>query len=169
MLSSLLTKVSFILATSKFYGGVRDCGAGKSLFTMNAISLTPANPVSGQNVTLHIDYTVPASVTVNGGTTQYDLTYNFIPFQPTYEPLCQNVPCPLGPGTYTNSSVSLWPSDISGRLTMKMRWFDLQNVLLQCVEISGQVGDPRKVAVSLPWIQPRTTSRRQKAVLPGRH
>jgi hypothetical protein len=169
MLSSLLTKVSFILATSKFYGGVRDCGAGKSLFTMNAISLTPANPVSGQNVTLHIDYTVPASVTVNGGTTQYDLTYNFIPFQPTYEPLCQNVPCPLGPGTYTNSSVSLWPSDISGRLTMKMRWFDLQNVLLQCVEISGQVGDPRKVAVSLPWIQPRRTSRRQKAVLPGRH
>jgi hypothetical protein len=153
MLGSLLTVVSAAIATSTFYAAVRDCGGGLSVFHLNKATIDPATPVSGKNLTLLIDYTVPDNVIVYGGTTRYEVSYNFIPFTPKVEPLCQDVPCPLGPGTYTNSSVSLWPSGISGMIVMKMKWLDLDNALLQCVEISGQVGDPSRLALVVPWIE----------------
>jgi len=153
MLGSLLTAVSVAMATNTFYGAVRDCGAGVSLFHLNRAILDPATPISGKNLTLHIDFTVPDNIIVLGGITRYEVSYNFIPFSPTIEPLCENIPCPLGPGRYTNTSVSVWPADISGMIVMKMKWFDLDNALLQCVEISGQVGDPTRLALAVPWIE----------------
>ena len=111
--------------------------------------MVPANPAAGENVTLYLDYTVPDGITVTGGQTEYDVTYNYIPFSPSYEPLCQNIPCPLQAGRYSNASSSLWPSGLSGLLVTQMKWWDENQNLLLCVEMSGQTGNLRRVALAL--------------------
>ena len=160
MFLSVLTKLAALLSLGPFYGSVQDCAKGSSIFAVESVALEPATPVSGQNVTLLLSYTVPEGTTITDGTAQYDVTYNYIPFQPTVEPLCQNIPCPLGPGTYQNASTSVWPQDLSGLLTTKMKWIDPQGDLLLCVEISGQVGDLRSVALVPAPRQTRSLRRR---------
>jgi len=163
MIGTLFKALAFYRTTFRFYGEVRDCAAGTSVFTVNSVSLNPAAPVPGQNVTLSLDYTVPAGVTVTGGQTEYDITWNFIPFEPSYEPLCGDIPCPLGPGRYTNQSTSLWPDSVSGYVTSQMKWLDEGNKLLLCIEIAGQAGDKNRVA-----LQPTLTAV-EKQVVPYYH
>lgn len=119
-------------------GAVSDCGAGASVFTVNSVDLDPVSPTPGQNMTLTLDYTVPEGVVVTGGQTEYDVTWNFIPLEPSVEPLCQDIPCPLGPGMYRNQSTSLWPDSVSGYITSQMKWLDEAGNLLLCIEIAGQ-------------------------------
>lgn len=121
---------------------VKSCGG---TFAVKAVSLNPPNPVAGQQVGLHLEYVVPEP-TVTGGTTQYTITYNFIPFQPTVEPLCQNVPCPLSPGAYSNDTLTTWPSGASGSFTSTMKWFDPSSLLLLCIEIAGKIVYTRDMA-----------------------
>lgn len=127
---------------------VSDCGAGASVFIVNSVDLNPVTPVPGQNMTLTLDYTVPFGTTVTGGQTEYDVTWNFIPLEPSFEPLCQDIPCPLGPGTYRNQSTSLWPDSVSGYITSQMKWLDEANNLLLCIEISGQAAPAQPAAAS---------------------
>jgi ML domain len=141
MFGGFLSRLAVFLATVPFFGSVQDCAPGESLFTITELSLSPAAPVAGQNLTLHLGYEVPEGVSVLGGTAEYDVTYNYIPFSPSTEPLCSNIPCPLGPGTYLNESTSQWPDSLSGLLVSRMKWFDEQNSMLLCVEISGQTGN----------------------------
>jgi hypothetical protein len=103
------------------------------------MALTPVDPTPGQTATLYLDYTVPEGLTIMDGTAEYDVTYNYIPFSPTTEPLCQDIPCPLGPGRYQNTSDSEWPTGVSGFLDTKMKWLDTNKNLLLCVEISAQI------------------------------
>lgn len=128
----------FLLALSStmFTASVKDCSSGSSLFTLNSASVTPDIPVAGDQVQLSIDYTVPEGLTVTDGTSEYAVTYNFMPFAPTIEPLCANVPCPLLAGSYKNDSVSTWPSGLSGTIVTQMKWYDLDRDLLLCVGIS---------------------------------
>ncbi len=154
MIGTLFKAFAFYGTTLRFFGGVSDCAPGASVFTVNSVSLEPAVPIPGQNVTLTLDYTVPDGVTVTGGETEYDITWNYIPFEPSYEPLCQDIPCPLGSGRYTNRSTSVWPDSVSGYVTSQMKWLNEAKEILLCVEISGQAGDPRRVAlVQTPGIQ----------------
>jgi hypothetical protein len=118
---------------------VKDCGTSNALFSISALSLSPTDPLPGDNVTLHLEYNVPPPNTINDGTVSYDITYNFIPFAPSSEPLCMNVPCPLSPGKYTNDTTSKWPTGLSGTIMSVMRWKDLSSRLLLCVQISGKV------------------------------
>ncbi len=118
---------------------IRDCGVGTSVFTINSLSLTPADPKPGDQVGLNLDYTVPPGVVITGGQAKYDVTYNFIPFSPTVEPLCQDVPCPLGPGTYKNTSYSAWPTGLSGTVNTKITWLDEVDTQLLCIGISAKV------------------------------
>ena len=118
---------------------VKDCGAGKSVFSILAVAITPIDPVPGENVTLHLEYSVPAGTTVTDGTSQYDVTYNFIPFSPTVEPLCYDIPCPLGPGIYSNDTISQWPTGLSGTVVTKLTWFDLVKNVLLCLSIQAKV------------------------------
>lgn len=138
MFTSLIAKINLVLTSSIFYATVKNCGVGTSLFTLNEVTITPSSPLPGDNVSLYIDYTIPQGMTVVGGTTEYDMTYNYIPFSPTFEPLCQNIPCPLGPGRYHNTSISVWPSDLSGSLVTRMKWWNLDKMELLCVEIAGK-------------------------------
>jgi hypothetical protein len=118
---------------------VKDCGKGASVFAVNAVGLVPADPMPGENVSLHLEYTVPTGVTVTDGLAKFATTYNFIPFSPTTEPLCQNVPCPLGPGSYTNNTASVWPSGLSGTLISTLTWQDTGGKQLLCVSITAKM------------------------------
>ena len=118
---------------------VRDCGLGTSIFKINSVNLTPADPKPGESVALNLDYTVPSDVIVTGGQTRYDITYNFLPLAPTIEPLCQNIPCPLGPGTYLNSTYSTWPTGLSGTVNTKITWLDEVGTQLLCIGIVAKV------------------------------
>jgi hypothetical protein len=118
---------------------VRDCCLGTSIFKINSVNLTPADPKPGESVALNLDYTVPSDVIVTGGQTRYDITYNFLPLAPTIEPLCQNIPCPLGPGTYLNSTYSTWPTGLSGTVNTKITWLDEVGTQLLCIGIVAKV------------------------------
>lgn len=130
-LSSLFT------ARAAFGASVRDCSSPTALFKLNSVGLEPANPALGSTISLSLDYTVPEGLTVTDGTTTYAITLNFIPFQPSINPLCQDIPCPLGPGTYSNITQSMWPSGVSGSFTSKMTWTDQDTAELLCIQISG--------------------------------
>jgi hypothetical protein len=118
---------------------VKSCGG---TFGIKGASLSPTDPIPGQKVLLHLEYVVPEP-TITGGTSEYSMTYNFIPFQPVVEPLCQNVPCPLNPGPYANITESVWPSGLSGTVKSTMKWFDPSSVLLLCIEIVAKIADQR--------------------------
>lgn len=129
-------------ATAAYAATVSNCGEGKSVFKVSDLSIAPVDPAPGANFSLQMTYTVPDGVVVTGGTAEYDVTWNFIPFEPTVEPLCQNIPCPLEAGTYTNTSVSAWPTGISGLLNTQMKWIDSDGSLLACVGIDATLASP---------------------------
>jgi hypothetical protein len=131
----LLTLLSLALAADPT---VKDCGAGKSIFTLNAASLLPPNPTPDQSVLFHIDYTVPTGVSISAGEARYAVTYNFIPLTPTVQPLCSVLACPTLPGRYTNDTSSLWPAGLSGSVITKLTWLDDSARLLLCVSIAAQ-------------------------------
>lgn len=149
MFQSVLAKLALLISSSIYYTTVRDCAVDKSLFHIDEINITPSKPVAGENVTLYVEYTVPESVTVTSGTVEYSVTYNFIPISPTYQPLCDNVECPLLPGSHSSTSVTQWPADISGALTMRMRWRDIDNQMLMCMEMAGQFWAPTNLIVQV--------------------
>ena len=129
---------------------VKDCGAGTSLFKIQGLGLTPVSPAPGDPITLHLEYDVPEGTLITDGTTTYQITLNFIPFAPSTNPLCQDIPCPLGAGSYKNDTTSTWPSGVSGSFTSKMTWADPAGQQLLCVQISGSLADeaaPAPVAV----------------------
>ncbi len=127
---------------------VKNCDPN-SLFTVNAVGLTPTSPAPGDPVTLHLDYTVPEGMTVDDGTTTYAVTLNFIPFAPSTNPLCQDIPCPLGAGTYKNDTVSTWPTGVSGTFTSKMTWSNPAGQTLLCIQTSGALRANDTNALSL--------------------
>jgi hypothetical protein len=110
-----------------------------TLFTLNSLSLDPHVPLPGDKVALIMDYTVPVGYVTTGGTAKYELTYNFLPLSPTTEPLCQNIPCPLGPGTYKNSSIADWPTGLTGSLKTVITWTDVAGVKLLCFTIDAKL------------------------------
>ena len=136
MFVSLITLLGLSFAVPPV---VKDCGVGKTLFTVDAVSLLPSNPTPNENVTLHLEYTVPTGVLITGGEAKYTVTYNFIPLSPTVEPLCSNIPCPLGAGSYRNDSVSLWPSGLTGSVTTILTWTDDVSRPLLCISIAAKL------------------------------
>jgi len=116
---------------------LKNCGVTKAIFKLNSYSLTPAAPIPGNPVTLNMDYTVPEGIVVNGGIATYAFTYNSIPLTPTTEPLCSNIPCPISPGTYSNHTITQWPSGLSGSFTIKNTWTDDKGAQLICLSIAA--------------------------------
>ncbi len=159
MLATLTSLLSAYTITGPFFGSVSDCGGTAGLFMIDSLSLYPDTPISGQNITLFMNYSVPDNMTITGGTAEYDVTWNYIPFEPTTEPLCQNVPCPLGPGHYTNQSASQWPSGVSGYIASQMKWWDTEDRLLLCVEIQSQTATPNAALLVAPPVAPQPSMR----------
>lgn len=127
------------LLVSSSIASVTDCSNGGSLFTLTSMSFSPDPTVPGENSTLLLSMTVPQEIT--GGTATYSTTYNFIPFSPTVEPLCDTtVACPIQLGTL--DTISSFPVDptLSGSLSIRIEWKDPNAIQLLCVAIKTKVG-----------------------------
>lgn len=116
------------------YASLTDCSNGGSLFKIKSMSFLPDPMIKGQNSTLLVSMSVPEVIT--DGTVTYTTTYNFIPFSPTVEALCDvTVPCPITVGTLdTYSSFPADPS-LSGTIQIKIEWKDQKSRQLLCLLI----------------------------------
>jgi hypothetical protein len=117
----------------------KDCAPGKSVFKFNSATVTPDKPVAGSNFTIDLDFTVPDSTSITSGSAVYTTTYNFIPLSPTTEDLCKNTVCPINSGPHTQSSTSLFPSGLTGTISIKTQWFDTVQTNLLCYTLTLKV------------------------------
>jgi hypothetical protein len=130
-----LSLLSIVLSANT----VKDCSSGTSLFKFISGSLTPDPVIPGQDSSLTINAQIPDGVNISDGISKYSITLNGIPFPVSSDPLCTQVECPLLPGPYTNTSTSVFPSGVSGKIVSKIQWYDTSNTLLLCTEITTRV------------------------------
>ena len=132
----MLKALAIIVAAAA--NSARDCSSGTSVFKFLTASLTPDPVVRGKDATISLSCQIPDGVTVTSGTAQYSFSFNGIPFSPTTEDLCSQVECPLLPGLYSNSTISTFP-DVSGKVVSTIKWFDTDQTLLYCLEVTAKV------------------------------
>lgn len=131
MLKQLL-KIAGVLSS------IRDCGNGQGRAALLGFDSQPATPIAGDNVTLWVAYDLP-SPAITGGTATYAFTLNGIPFAPTVDDLCTQTACPKETGFNNESSWSIFPSGISGKIVSSITWKDQNNDLVWCVETTWRV------------------------------
>lgn len=119
---------------------LKDCGAGQALFHLDAAKLEPADPAPGAPVDLTLSYTVPTGAVISSGTAEYYVYINNIPLAPYTEPLCQDVPCPIQAGSYTNTTRTTWPTGVHGLVVNKMIWAaEEPSEILLCLQITTKL------------------------------
>ena len=126
------------LATWMGLMSIRDCGNGKNRAALLGFDSQPSNPVQGDNVSLWIAYDLPAPI-ITGGTATYAVTLNGIPFPPTVDDLCSQTLCPKEIGFNNETSSSIFPSGVSGKIVSSITWNDQNNDLVWCVETTWRV------------------------------
>ncbi len=117
---------------------IRDCGNGKGRAALLGFDSQPANPVPGDNVSLWVAYDLPTPA-ITGGTATYTFSLNGIPFPPTVDDLCTQTVCPKETGFNNESSSSIFPSGVSGKIVSSVAWNDQNNDLVWCVETTWRV------------------------------
>jgi hypothetical protein len=117
---------------------IRDCGNGMNRAALLSFGSSPANPKAGDNVTLYVYYDLPAP-TITGGSATYSLTLNGIPFAPDVQPLCTQTKCPIENGIHNETSWSIFPSGVSGKIVSQIEWHDQNDELVWCVETTWRV------------------------------
>ena len=117
---------------------MRDCGNGLGRAALIAFDSQPANPVPGDNVSTWIAYEFGAPA-IADGTATYSFSLNGIPFPPTVDPLCTQTACPKEPGIYNETSSSVFPSGVSGKIVAQIAWRDPDDTLIWCVENTWRV------------------------------
>ena len=132
--------IAFLSLFTIISASVSDCSNGASLFKLSSMSFSPDPTVPGQNSTLLLSMNVPEEVTYNAAATAtYSTTYNFIPFTPTVDQLCDvTVPCPIKVGILDTYSTFPIDPTLSGTLQLKIEWKDSRQLL--CVLIKTKLG-----------------------------
>ena len=117
---------------------LRDCGNRNSdQATITSMGFNPSNPMPGANTTLWVAYDLKTPIT--GGIAKYSVTLNGIPFTPTTDDLCTQTVCPKSIGTYNESSSSLFPNSISGKIVSKIQWTNQDNLPVWCLESTFKI------------------------------
>ena len=119
-------------------GSMVDCGKGLGRAPLLSFDSVPASPKAGDNVSMWIAYDLPAPA-ITGGTATYSFSLNGIPFAPTVEDLCTQTTCPKEPGLYNETSSSIFPSGVSGKIVSQIAWRDPDDTLIWCVENTWRV------------------------------
>lgn len=117
---------------------LRDCGTpstDKALIT--SMGIFPSDPLPNENTTLWVAYDLKSPLT--GGTATYSITLNGIPFPSSSDPLCTQTSCPKDIGSYNETSSSLFPSDIAGKLVTKIQWMTEANERIWCLESTFKI------------------------------
>jgi hypothetical protein len=117
---------------------IRDCGNGQGRATLVGFDSQPSSPKPGDDVNLWVAYDLSAPE-ITGGTATYSVTYNGIPFPPTVKPLCDETACPKAVGFNNESSDSIFPSGLSGKIASTVKWNDQNDDLVWCVETTWKV------------------------------
>lgn len=112
---------------------IRDCGEGMGRAALLSFDSQPTLPKAGDNVTLWVAYDLPAPA-VTGGTATYSVSFNGLPLAPTVDDLCTQTMCPIDVGVHNETSSSIFPSGLSGKVASQIAWRDQNNALLWCVE-----------------------------------
>jgi hypothetical protein len=128
----------FFAVNNTASNSVKDCSAGKSLIKFVSGSLLPDPVVPGQDSSITLNLEVPAGCYVDAGTAKYSFSFNGIPFSPTTEDLCSDIACPLGPGPYTNTTTSTFPTGVSGKIVTRIEWLTPANEQLLCVDVTAK-------------------------------
>jgi hypothetical protein len=117
---------------------ISDCDP-TSRFRPTKLALSPDPPTLGQPVLMTVQFENPGAEVVDG-TVRTSVTLNFIPFQPTEEPLCTNTQCPIPTGAVDRSTSSTWPDNVSGSVVSKSQWYGPDGESLLCVQTKVAVG-----------------------------
>lgn len=117
---------------------IRDCSNGLGRAALLGFDSQPASPVAGDNVTLWVAYDLPEPA-ITGGTATYKFSLNGIPFTPTVDDLCTQTVCPKDTGFNNESSWSIFPSGVSGKIVSSIAWKDQNDDLVWCVETTWRV------------------------------
>jgi hypothetical protein len=125
---------------------VLDCSPANSVFKLTSMSFLPDPVIPGQNSTLLLSMNVPEQV--NAGIAKYTFTYNFLPFSPVTDNLCNVVSCPIVPGSLSTTSSYPIDSALSGSIQIKLSWKDNSSRDLICVNIRTTVGSAAKQLMS---------------------
>ena len=112
---------------------IRDCSNGKARASLLGFDSQPAAPVAGDNISLWVAYDLPAPA-ITGGKAVYAFSLNGIPFPATVEDLCTQTECPKETGFNNESSWSIFPSGVSGKIVSSVSWKDQNDNLVWCVE-----------------------------------
>jgi hypothetical protein len=127
------------LLTSFFaLGSIRDCSDGLGRAVVVGFDSLPTNPVGGDNVSLWVAYDLPEPP-ITGGIARYAYALNGIPFPASEYDLCTQTKCPKEVGFNNESSSSIFPSGISGKIVSSISWTDQNDELVWCVETTWRV------------------------------
>jgi hypothetical protein len=116
---------------------ISNCGQG-SRFELTTLALHPDPPIPGKQLDMTVQFTNPGSEVVDGTATT-SVTLNFIPFQPTVKPLCEDTQCPIVTGANDRSTSSVWPDTVTGAITSKIVWTAVDGSELLCISIKTKV------------------------------
>ena len=134
MFQQILILLSIISVQSVTQFKVSSCGTATDLMQNVILSVSPVLPQT--DYTLYLDGDLNTNIT--GGTSEYAVTYNFIPLSPTTNDLCteinaSNVTCPLNPGTFASESKGKITDGLSGSVTIKNQWFNEKKERILCM------------------------------------
>lgn len=116
---------------------IKSCGTGRA--TLLGFDSQPVAPVAGDNVSLWVAYTL-SGTPVTDGTATYSISLNGIPLTPTVDPLCTQTTCPkLVDTDYNETSWSIFPSGLAGKIVSRIEWADQDAAPLWCVETTWRI------------------------------
>lgn len=101
---------------------LEDCAKGTSVFTLTEYNIHPDPPLPDQPVYLTNVFVNPVNP-ITAGVVLTDITYNGIPLPQTKKSLCETTQCPIDTGSNDRSTMTLWPSDASGKIVSITRWY----------------------------------------------
>lgn len=130
--------ITQFLAYVALLSTIRDCSNGQGRAALLGFDSQPASPKAGDNVTLWVAYDLPAPA-ITGGTATYKFSLNGIPFSPTVDDLCTQTACPKDTGFNNESSWSIFPAGVSGKIVSAVEWKDQDDQLVWCVETTWRV------------------------------
>ena len=100
------------------------CGDSSDIAKNVNLYVSPELPQT--DYTLYLD--ADLSENIFSGSSNYDITINGIPFQPSTNDLCteianSNITCPLENGHLASESKGTIPSGVSGKIVIKNQWY----------------------------------------------
>lgn len=139
MFSRILTFFAGVMSVG---ASITNCGQG-SRFELTTLTLYPDPPIPGKQVDMTVQFTNPGSE-ITDGTATTSVTLNFIPFQPTVKPLCEDTQCPIVTGANDRSTSSVWPETVTGAISSKIVWSGVDGKELLCISIKAKIAVQEK-------------------------